>query len=680
MRKTSANKNLGTLALPLAADHKDAYRQIRNYLAGRWIGATRDESLLEEVVKTLFCKLYLRRTIRNSTLNGSTDRKLKAHYEDALTQLQTLLPSSFSRRDGILLDEESLIYVDRMLDSADLDNPARDPIGDVYEAFTGSLVRGQEGQFFTPQNAVELLVSLVDPQPGERIIDPACGAGGFLSAAARHLRQQGDNTESIAMHIFGVDKDRYLSELAASHLSLVTLQPAQVFCADSLAWDNEDKNFPLTDGMGTFDVVLANPPFGARIVSASEEVQRGFDLGYRWTTSRNGTGNIYTRTATLSSATPQVLFMERCLQLLCPGGRMGIVVPESLISSRNYSYVVAYIRRHANIVAVVGMPESLFKTSGKGGTHTKTCLLLLQKKTTQDADVPLIFMAEAKWCGHDSRGKTIPYDDLPLITQRFAAWKKGIIEKANHLGYIVSPEQISDDALAPRYYNPDVTDSLSSLEETHEMVSVGNLMESGLLKITTGNEIGKLAYGTGDIPFVRTSDISNWEVKLDPKHGVSEEIYSAYASRQDVREGDILMVRDGTYLIGTCAYVTRYDTKILYQSHLYKLRITDTKKLSPFLLLALLSCQPVQDQIRAKRVTQDIIDSLGNRIRELVLPIPKNPQQRERITAMVKKAIEERIEARELARAACVEIVKSEPLSNTPIPSLVCDNFGRFVE
>ncbi len=235
MRKPVTNKNLETLALPLATDHKDAYRQIRNYLAGRWIGATRDESLLEEVVKSLFCKLYLRRTERGSTLNGLTTNSLKARYDGALRQLQALLPSSFSRRSEILLDEESLVYVDRMLDNAGLDNPARDPIGDVYEAFTGSLVRGQEGQFFTPQNAVELLVSLIDPQPGERIIDPACGAGGFLSAAARHLRQHGDNTESIAMHIFGVDKDRYLSELAASHLSLVTLQPAQVFCADSLA-------------------------------------------------------------------------------------------------------------------------------------------------------------------------------------------------------------------------------------------------------------------------------------------------------------------------------------------------------------------------------------------------------------------------------------------------------------
>jgi type I restriction enzyme M protein len=187
------------------------------------------------------------------------------------------------------------------------------------------------------------------------------------------------------------------------------------------------------------------------------------------------------------------------------------------------------------------------------------------------------------------------------------------------------------------------------------------------LEITTGDEVGKLAYGTGIIPFVRTSDISTWEVKVDPKHGVSEDIYEKYARKQDVQEGDILMVRDGSYLIGTCAYITKYDTKIVYQSHLYKLRITDPEKLSPYLLLAAITSTPVQQQVKAKRFTQDIIDSLGNRIYELVLPIPKDKAVRDRVTGMVKQAIQDRVEARELARRACVELIGSAITEDDPI-------------
>ena len=84
--------------------------------------------------------------------------------------------------------------------------------------------------------------------------------------------------------------------------------------------------------------------------------------------------------------------------------------------------------------------------------------------------------------------------------------------------------------------------------------------------------------------------------------------------------------------------------------------MSDTARLNPFLMLALLSCEPVQRQIRAKRMTQDIIDSLGDRIREIVLPVPRDPSLRRRVTDMVRKGIAERIEARELARQAVREV------------------------
>ncbi|MCZ7673090.1 MAG: hypothetical protein M5U34_41205 [Chloroflexi bacterium] len=107
------------------------------------------------------------------------------------------------------------------------------------------------------------------------------------------------------------------------------------------------------------------------------------------------------------------------------------------------------------------------------------------------------------------------------------------------------------------------------------------------------------------------------KLKIDPKQGISFEIYEKFAAKQDVRAGDILMVKDGTYLIGTCGFITEYDTQIVYQSHLYKLRLTNQARLSPYLLLAILSSEPVQKQIKAKRFTQDIIDSLGQRIHEV---------------------------------------------------------------
>lgn len=110
------------------------------------------------------------------------------------------------------------------------------------------------------------------------------------------------------------------------------------------------------------------------------------------------------------------------------------------------------------------------------------------------------------------------------------------------------------------------------------------------------------------------------------------------------------MVRDGTYLVGTCALITQYDTKIVYQSHIYKIRSNNHDILHPYLLLAVLTSPIVKEQIFAKRFTQDIIDTLGSRIHELILPIPRTAHQRQAIIENVGTVISHKNAARELAR------------------------------
>ncbi|MFI7043312.1 N-6 DNA methylase [Streptosporangium sandarakinum] len=630
---------------------REIYRTLHNYLAGQHIGSTRAEALMHEALKALLCKSYLQAD------RASSPGDIVAQYRSAWPVVRSDLVKVFDRDEKLDLSDENLREIDKILGDIDLHSPDYDPFGDLYEAFVGDSLKGQAGQFFTPQNAVQLLIDMVDPQPGERVLDPACGAGGFLSSAVRHFLAMGVDPSDAAKCVRGIDKDQYLARLTQARLALLTSAEASVYTADSLAWSGND--LPHYDAFGKVDVILANPPFGAKIVAASKEVQESFDLGYQWRNDRK-TGE-WTKTPKLQrSPSPQVLFMERCLDLLRPGGRMGIVVPESLISSRTHQYVVDFVRKRADILAVIGMPESLFKTSGSGGTHTKTCLIVAQKFETVSKGNqrrPATFMAEAKWCGNDSRGRRIFPDELPEIAVR---WRNRYTDDqplSDHLGYMVQADDLVEGILAPRYYNPDVQREMELLKETHDLVRIEDLVNAGVLEIRTGDEVGKPAYGTGTIPFVRTSDISNWEIKLDPKQGVSQEIYDGLANKQNVAEGDILMVRDGTYLIGTCAYVTKYDTKIIYQSHILKIRVRDKNVISPYLLLAALSSAPVKRQIFAKRFTQDIIDTLGNRLREVVLPIPKDPAVRERVTQTVERVIRDRTEARELARLACLDII-----------------------
>ena len=194
--------------------------------------------------------------------------------------------------------------------------------------------------------------------------------------------------------------------------------------------------------------------------------------------------------------------------------------------------------------------------------------------------------------------------------------------------YWYNSNDIKSRIYIPKYYDPSISGELQLLKNTHELLSVQQLVDDGVISFGTGHEVGKLAYATGDIPFVRTSDISNWEIKSTPKQGVSEEIYNNYSKSQDVQVGDILLVRDGTYLIGTNCIVTELDRKILYQSHILKIRVNDKEIIDPYLLFLVLNSYIVQRQIRNVQFTADTIDTIGNRYLEFIIPIPKDKKKR----------------------------------------------------
>ena len=138
---------------------------------------------------------------------------------------------------------------------------------------------------------------------------------------------------------------------------------------------------------------------------------------------------------------------------------------------------------------------------------------------------------------------------------------------------------------------------------------------------------------------MRTTDIVNWEIKIDPIKAVAEEIYEQYRKNQDVKENDILFVNDGTFLIGRTAMVTRLDEKIIIQSHVKKIRALQSDRLSPFYLFYLLNSKIFRKQVESKTFVQATISTIGNRLSEIVLPVNYNPKEIKRIEKEVKEII-----------------------------------------
>lgn len=620
---------------------KKIFKDIRNFLAGRFLGGTRDEFLLEELIKLIFCKFYM----LDENTESISDINLSSIYRKIFKSIIDMYEDIYDDKTvEIELDPISIKYIDSKLNTLNITNLERDIIGDAYEVFIGEMIKGQSGQFFTPQNAAMALIKMIQPKPNDNILDLTCGAGGFLISTLKYWNQ--NQIHYKKNNFYGIDKDSYLTRLAKIHLACMKQSTKNIKCSDSLVWDKNILNYDINK----FDIILTNPPFGTNIKTGSEETLQKYQLAYKYKQNRNG-NNEKTDTINLS-VPPQVVFIEQCINLTKENGYIGIVVPESLISNKKYSYVVDFIFTKCFVKAVIGMPDELFKTSGKGGTHTKTCLLILQIKSSKEEKEDEIFMAEAKWCGHDSRGRDISKDDIPQIIENYLSFQNNGYIKNGHLGFTIKSSDITNKVLAPRAYMHDINNEQLDLSQTHNLITIGNLIKDGILSVATGNEVGKLAYGSGNIPFIRTSDISNWEIKSDPKHLISEEVYQTIAKKQDIKEGDILMVKDGSYLIGSCAMITKEDTKIAYQSHLYKIRVKNNNKYNfdNYYLLAALSSTYVKQQISSKTYSNDIINSLGDRLKDIVIPIKKDLQKSKNISEMVKQSIENNRRAKELSK------------------------------
>jgi type I restriction enzyme M protein len=177
------------------------------------------------------------------------------------------------------------------------------------------------------------------------------------------------------------------------------------------------------------------------------------------------------------------------------------------------------------------------------------------------------------------------------------------------------------------------------------------LIDEGVLSICRGVEVGYSYYGSGDIPFIRTSDIANWEISHDPTFSVSEQVYQKVKSRIDLKPLDILFVNDGRYLIGNLAILSKDDTRIIVQSHIRIIRVMKPEVISPHLLLYMLNNKIVKRQIETKTFVQSTIATLGSRLKEIVLPIPKDRSTRDNIEKEIREILDMRSELRKRMRS-----------------------------
>lgn len=380
-----------------------------------WEGGKRDPATaFDEISKLLLIKIYDERfTSQNSYYrfqigthesHSDVSKRINSIYKD----VQDKEPEVFSKK--IEVPDYIIFRIVEILQDVSLIKTDLDAKGRAFEHFLGKLFRGEYGQYFTPRQIVEFMVSIMDPKEKDVILDPACGSGGFLLYSWKHVKDKiqksykGD-VDTIRWidftfshkQLFGIEINDRIARVAMMDMAIHEDGHSNIECNDALT---DYKNFDPKKEIkaGRFDLILTNPPFGADV--KNKDVLKGYELA---------TGRKSQRT--------EILFLERCYDLIKPKGGLGIVIPNSVLSNSSESYVRKFITDHYNIIAIIGTPFETFKSAG---ANVRSSLVFLQKKEVSAKSSGSIFFAKANYVGYDNSGKEIKENDFPTIFKFFS--------------------------------------------------------------------------------------------------------------------------------------------------------------------------------------------------------------------------------------------------------------------
>jgi len=421
---------------------KSTFKAIRNHLAANTVGATRDEVLAQQLINIIFCKIYDERfTEPNDIVSfraGVNEKPIdvKNRIFELFDKVKRKYKEVVDKEDNISLDADSIVYVVGELQNFCLIEAERDSVADAFETFIDHALKGGQGQFFTPRNVVRMMVDILDPNDEDYIIDPSCGSGGFLVETLRYIWRKLDSEgeryhwnaanlkeekmEVALNKICGIDKDYFLSKVAKAYMAILGDGKSGIFCEDSLDlptnWQDKTK---IKIGAGKFSVLLTNPPFGSKIPVRGEEKLKQYELAYKWT-KNNKTGE-WVKGKIKDKESPQVLFIERDVQLLADYGRMAIVLPDGVFGNDTFGYIRHWLKSQGRVLAVIDVPVETFQPN----TSTKTSILIFQKLPKDEIPEEYdIFMAIASTCGHDRRGNEIESDEIQLVAEEYKKWAK----------------------------------------------------------------------------------------------------------------------------------------------------------------------------------------------------------------------------------------------------------------
>ncbi|MDR0628475.1 MAG: N-6 DNA methylase [Treponema sp.] len=522
------------------------------------------QETLEEFVKILFIKIYDESCGGHKFClnNDNTDASgVLGLFELTKQEFNAV----FEVDDKIKLSALSLEFIVKKIQNISLNASSQDVKGLAFQKFLGHHAKSDRGQFFTPEPIVNFCVNIIAPQRDETILDPACGSGGFLVSALKYIQDNNTDIDSafiINNNLFGIDINKNIARIAKMKLLLEYNTHSHIIAHNSLDALDIIKSFLFyKNNKNGFDVILTNPPFGAKINQKS--LLSTFQLGYKWNKIYAG----FERSDNLlNGQAVESLFIERCLDLLKIGGRMAIVLPNGNFENSSLEYIRYYIMKRAKILAVINLPQESFIPYGTG---VKTSLLFLEKKDMEDTEKYSIFFGKITKLGYqgnkngtplykknsyghiisNNKGNPVFDEDITELIHNYKKYNSGQ-KFTTSKSFVIQSTQIAS-RFDFDYYSPETRNLIANIK--NDTVKLGEICE--ILK----KRSPKLRKLTGLVEYIELSDINTYSYEI-----VNSTTYNIHdlPSRAsfEINEGDIITAVAGNS-VGTKKHATALVSK-----------------------------------------------------------------------------------------------------------------------
>lgn len=425
------------------------------------------------------------------------------------------------------LSDAALVGVHEIFAEVDFSAIGLDIRSAALNAFVPGGLRKGLGVFTTPDPVARMMAEVMSPPPGARVLDPACGTGTFLVEAAR--RWNGASPKPARQSVWGIDKSArmlMLSELTLGHNETVDYKRA---LADSLYQHPSTLFAGVSEG---FDCILTNPPFGVSLELGKHDLSQ-------FQTCRDSDGNFVKRQQS------EVVFAERCLQYLKPGGALGIVLPRSVVSNHTLHAARRALNELGYLEGVVNLPPETFSSAG---THTNTVVLFIRRyKSDSERSEPVsVVFADIRNVGFDSTGRHRDGSQLDGVAKSMRA---AIAERRSVAGAALLPEVAKGDSIArlPDLLSARLTTSGASAMKLRDVLEIA----------VNGRTPGRSAYSSDGLFVVKVGNLTGRGINWEPR-----ERNFVSGEQRAKREGfGNLMLQRGDILLTSSAHSPVYIAK-----------------------------------------------------------------------------------------------------------------------